>query len=205
MRPGLAVFDIDGTLLRGHTVCELIAARIGKSERMAELEAGPKTKPEDLIPAHREMADWYLDAGIERVMLDMGAVGLAPGAKQGIDALRDSGWQLAIASITWKSAVDQIAEHLGIEHVLATELDWTSGRVSSVFPDDKATFLSGLCEKLGVSLERTVAVGDSGGDIPMLKLAGRGVFVGESDPGLKHVTHLPGAAIDTVAETILSF
>jgi HAD superfamily phosphoserine phosphatase-like hydrolase len=203
MRPGLAVFDIDGTLIRGQTVCELIASQIGKSERMAELERGPKTKPEDLIPAHYEMAGWYLEAGIDRVRLDLDSIGWAPGAERGIAMLRDSGWRLAIASITWKSAVDQIAERLGIEHVLATGLDWSSGRITHVFPDHKAEYMGALCQKLHISPESTVAVGDSGGDIPMLRRAGRGVFVGDNDPRLDHVAHLPGAAIDTVAETIL--
>lgn len=204
MRPGLAAFDIDRTLIRGQTVCKLIADQIGKSERMAELERAPKTKPEDLIPAHKEMAGWYLDAGIDRVTLDLGSIGWAPGAQRGIDLLRESGWQLAIASVTWKSAVEQIAERLRIDHVLATELDWRSGQITHVFPQHKAEFLRALCEKLNVSQESTVAVGDSAGDIPMLKVAGRGVFVGDSDPLIDHVVHLPGAAIDTVAETILA-
>lgn len=35
----LVAFDLDGTLLRGDTVCEALARRMGHFERMRELEA----------------------------------------------------------------------------------------------------------------------------------------------------------------------
>jgi hypothetical protein len=35
---GLAVFDLDGTLPRGPTVCELLATPLGRLERMRQLE-----------------------------------------------------------------------------------------------------------------------------------------------------------------------
>ena len=63
---GLIVFDVDGTLLRGKTICELIAERIGKSERMAWLErndASAYGDADSLISAREEMANWYLEAG----------------------------------------------------------------------------------------------------------------------------------------------
>jgi len=36
--PALAVFDLDGTLLRGRTVCELLAEPLGRLDRMQQLE-----------------------------------------------------------------------------------------------------------------------------------------------------------------------
>ena len=38
MAVDLAVFDLDGTLLRGSTVCEVLAAPIGRLEEMAAIE-----------------------------------------------------------------------------------------------------------------------------------------------------------------------
>ncbi len=35
----LVAFDLDGTLLRGDTVCEVLARRLGRLDRMRELEA----------------------------------------------------------------------------------------------------------------------------------------------------------------------
>jgi hypothetical protein len=35
---GLAVFDLDGTLLRGPTVCEVLARALGRLDRLWQLE-----------------------------------------------------------------------------------------------------------------------------------------------------------------------
>ena len=35
---GLAVFDLDGTLLRGPTVCEVLAQTLGRLDQMRQLE-----------------------------------------------------------------------------------------------------------------------------------------------------------------------
>jgi len=50
----LVVFDLDGTLLRGPTVCEVLAESLGRLERMRQLErfAGDQ----ELRAAREEMA-----------------------------------------------------------------------------------------------------------------------------------------------------
>ena len=68
---GLVVFDVDGTLLRGPTVCELIATAIGRSERMAELELGGGAGRDEAIPAREEMAGWYMEVGRDAIMLNL--------------------------------------------------------------------------------------------------------------------------------------
>mmetsp|Transcript_10511 Transcript_10511/g.25126 ORF Transcript_10511/g.25126 Transcript_10511/m.25126 type:complete len:94 (+) Transcript_10511:1-282(+) len=42
---------------------------------------------------------------------------------------------------------------------------------------DKASALRRLCDRLGLAPESVVAFGDGGNDVPMLRLAGRGVAV----------------------------
>ncbi len=54
---GLVAFDLDGTLLRGSTVCELIAEPLGRSAKMRRFEA---LAPEfAIVAAREEMARWY--------------------------------------------------------------------------------------------------------------------------------------------------
>ena len=53
----LAVFDLDGTLLRGATVCEVLADQIGYGARMREIEA--IRERDEIIAARHEMAGWY--------------------------------------------------------------------------------------------------------------------------------------------------
>jgi phosphoserine phosphatase len=56
-RIGLAAFDVDGTLLRGPTICECIADGIGMSAQMRAIECLTSTK--DIAVARAEMISWY--------------------------------------------------------------------------------------------------------------------------------------------------
>ena len=55
----LVVFDLDGTLLRGPTVCEVIAQSLGRLPRMQEFER--LKHREGILAAREEMALWYRD------------------------------------------------------------------------------------------------------------------------------------------------
>ncbi len=66
---GLVVFDCDGTLIREKTVWDLIAAQIGKLERMDWLERkagaqtaiGSSSRNPTVNEAREEMAVWYFE------------------------------------------------------------------------------------------------------------------------------------------------
>lgn len=209
---GLVIFDVDGTLIRERTVCEVIASRIGKSERMDWLEkhAGTPSTSIDLPPnqsvidAREEMADWYIEAGREAVDSFLPHVTWASGAHAGVKSLIDAGWLVAIASLTWSFGVQRITADLGITELTAPTLDWDSKQIDHMFAEDKAKYLQQMVAKHNISSDRVWAVGDSGGDIPMLKASSRGVFVGYSDPQIPGVVHMPAGGIDAVAELILA-
>jgi FMN phosphatase YigB (HAD superfamily) len=81
---GLVVFDLDGTLIRGSTVCELLAEPLGKLSRMQQFE---KLKTEDEITSARiEMASWYADIPLTRLIESLEAARLAPGTLVGEEA-----------------------------------------------------------------------------------------------------------------------
>ena len=106
-------------------------------------------------------------------------------------------------TITWKFAVERLASDLGISELTATSLDWDSARIDHVFPETKADYLRDLARQVDVPEHRTVAVGDSGGDVPMLLTAKHGIFVGQHDPELAGVVHMADAGIGEIAEHIL--
>jgi phosphoserine phosphatase len=54
---GIVAFDLDGTILRGDTVCEMLAKPIGRLEEMQRFEAF--TDETDIIGARERMAEWY--------------------------------------------------------------------------------------------------------------------------------------------------
>ena len=201
---GLVMFDVDGTLIREKTVCELIAEKIDKTERMAWLERHSASPAEFVIAAREEMADWYTDAGQKAVEGFFDSVVWAEAAHTGVSALVESGWLVAIASMTWKFGVERIASDLGISELIATDFDWESKRIDHVFPGDKANYLKRLAYQHRIPDDRVFAVGDSSGDVPMLTTAQRGYFVGENDPHIQGVLHFPDAGIDEIARHMLN-
>lgn len=199
----LAVFDVDGTLLRGDTVCQAIARGIGKYERMCELEEVALGSREIVIAARQEMAGWYRAVGEDVVRASLSDLSWAPGIGEGFTLLKEAGVKVALASMTWKFAVGHIAERFAINEFVGTDLDFESGKIIHSWGDTKANFLKEMSKKYDVSLTQIAAIGDTSGDYDMLKLAGKGVFVGKNELGIDGVIHMPDADIRDVASVIL--
>jgi HAD superfamily phosphoserine phosphatase-like hydrolase len=198
---GLVTFDLDGTLLRGPTVCEVLAARLGRLQRMQHFET--LTRPEDVESAREETAGWY--RGIERSDLHsmLRDATPAPNAREAVELLRQHGFAVAIASITWEFAVAWFAEQFGISHYSGTGL-LPDGRVVHEWPRDKPTRVVKLANDLGIPRERTAAVGDSAGDVPMLQAVRHPFFVGPRLPeNLAHAMHLHNADMLTLANFLI--
>lgn len=197
----LAVFDVDGTLLRGDTSCQVIARALGKYERMCELERA--TGREQVTVAREEMADWYRTAGRPAVEAALADLKWARGAFEGVRLLQDAGVTVALASVTWSFAVEHIADRLGISEFMATTLDIESGAIGHAWGSSKAQFLQGLCERSALTFNEVAAVGDTSGDYDMLRLAGRAVFLGPLKPDVPGAVHLPDGDIRDVAQAII--
>jgi phosphoserine phosphatase len=114
----LAVFDLDGTLMRGPSCCELFAASIGRSAEMSAFEAAMGDR--QIRAAREEMARWYAKVARSPLSSVIAGAPLAPGADEACARLRRAGVDLAIASVTWNFAVDEVADRLGIVHRLGT-------------------------------------------------------------------------------------
>lgn len=197
---GLVVFDLDGTLLRGPTVCEVLAAPLG---RLAEMKAFESSSEErEIARARAEMARWYDAVPRPRLLRFLEAARWAPGAKEGVARLQEAGVEVAVASITWTFAVDWFAQRLGVKHTLATRLR-EDGAIEHVWGRQKADWLPALASQLAIPYERTAAVGDSSSDLPMLRNAALRFFVGPKSPSDLDCVHIPDADIRDVARHIL--
>lgn len=200
-REALVVFDLDGTLLRGPTVCEVLAQSLGRLERMRRLERFADTR--ELRAAREEMAGWYLSVGLATLPDSLNGARLAPGAEKGLALLRSHGVEVAIASITWGFAVEYFARRLGVEHWQGTELK-ASGEIRHIWPEDKARWVRELAVRLRVPFVRTAAVGDSTGDLQMLGAVGVPVFVGRDLPSAQQGwLHFPEADLEAVARHLV--
>lgn len=199
---GIAVFDLDGTLLRGDTVCEVLARPLGRIDEMKRLET--YTAERDIEIGRAQMAEWYKGHSIDALRSHLLSARWAPGAHEAIHRLQEAQVIVAIASITWKFAVRWFAEQLKVRNYLGTDVS-ANGEIVHVWGRDKARWLQELVAYYGASPERTAAVGDSSGDVEMLRAAGLRFFVGaNAAPELESVIHLPEADLRLIAERIIN-
>ncbi|MGO9932698.1 MAG: HAD family hydrolase [Steroidobacteraceae bacterium] len=198
----LVAFDLDGTLLRGATVCEVLAARFGMQDRMREFEQLRDIAA--ISAARQEMLQWYGDMPLERLCAGLTRAEIAPGAVQAFRLLAARGVHTAIVSVTWAFAVEWFARRFGAEAWVGTTV-MPAGSIGHFWPSDKPVWLSRHSAALGVGLAEVAAVGDSHGDIPMLARVGHPVFVGaQLPPELAHAEHRPMADMREIAEAILA-
>jgi phosphoserine phosphatase len=200
-RRGLVVFDLDGTLLRGKTVCEILAAPLGRSHEMQQFEA--LTLEADIAQARALMATWYSGHTMVALQAHLANAHLAHDAAPSIVRLQEQGFEVAIASITWKFAVGWFAKELGVRHYLGTDL-LPSHEISHIWGRDKATWMTTLASQYKIPYPRLAAVGDSNGDIEMLRVASLRFFVGAVPPSnVSDIIHCPNSDIGTIADHIL--
>jgi len=198
---GLIGFDLDGTLLRGMTVCEVLAEALGHSDVMKRYERLATER--DISEARMDMARWYQGHTYDDLQAHLESACLAPGAHEAISLLKSRGFEVAIVSTTWSFAVRWFAERFNVVHYLGTGLSPT-GEITHVWGRDKARWLRLLASELGIPLNRIAAVGDSSGDVDMLHVAALRFFVGAKLPAeVERVVHIPGAGIREIADRIL--
>ena len=197
----LVAFDLDGTLIRADTCCEAIARPLGRLARMREFER--YTTRAEIAAARAEMATWYGDTPHADLCAPLAAVPLAPGVREGFRLLRERGIATAIVSSTWEFAVAWFARELGADHHVGTGLA-ADGQIAHFWPEDKARWLAALAGRLGTGLDAVAAVGDSAGDLPMLRIVGAPFFVGHTLPtGLTSFAHCPDGDIGRIVRHIV--
>ena len=199
---GLVCFDLDGTLLRGPTVCEVIADALGRSEAMQRFETF--STEVEIAAARVEMARWYAGHSQLHLQKMCARAQWAPGARECVALLQARGVEVVIASITWRFAVAWFASQLKVDRYLGTEL-LGDGGIEHVWGATKGHWLATAASELGVSSDKVGAVGDSPSDAALLSAAALRFYVGILPPyDVSDVICLPAADIRWVAERVLS-
>jgi phosphoserine phosphatase len=197
----LVVFDLDGTLLRGRTVYEHLARKL---DHRAIVHRAERSRNHRQILSSRERVHaaygGRTDVDLMRLMPGITA---APGVATAFERLRSEGVIIAIATLTWSFAARWFCRTYGAHQWLATQRDPRRGLVH-VWPRDKAVWVHRLTLRHSLTRSDVAAVGDSASDLPMLRAAGHGYFVGSRLPvDAIGIRHLPAVAIDVLVEEML--
>lgn len=199
----LAALDLDGTLTRGETVSEAIAGKLGRLERMRELEAADGDR-ESTRRLREEVAEWFRGHPIDELREPLSEIDLASGTREAFDRLREAGVETAIVSLTWEFAVAYFAAELGADHHVGTTFHPQEGITSHFWAADKPVWLRDLTDDLGIEMSQVTAVGDSFRDHKMLRACGRAYYVGGTLPAeLEDAHHLPDGDMAEIAAHML--
>ena len=154
--------------------------------------------------AREEMAQWYSEFTFPDLCKHLTAIRVAPGVEEAFASLHRHDFRIAIVSLTWEFAAEWFANKLGTDYFVGQGLS-SEGTIAHFWPQDKAQWLTGLAGRLGVEMGDVAAVGDSGGDIPMLLSVGHRFWVGQTIPPQLEgkVVHDPSGDIRLVAQRMI--
>jgi len=180
MTPGLLIMDMDSTLVQAETI-DQIAAVAGVGEKVAEITESAMRGELDFtesLNARVSMLEGILiddlDAVHDCLPLTGGAVNLLKKAQE-------NGCHTALVSGGFTMFAGPIAEKLGFDtlsaNTLGIEDNRLTGRVVGDIVDgqSKLQTLNRLRDKLGLTSQQIVAIGDGANDLPMLSAAGTGI------------------------------
>lgn len=181
----LAAFDMDGTLIQGRLVFAL-ADRFDLSSKVKEIQAAG-------VSGHyqtRDIAALFAGMTLRDLQVAIESIPLTRNCEQTIGKLKEKNYKIGIISDSYAAATRLIADRLRLDFVVANDLEIKAGRITGKVSMPlgwekigcfckisvcKRYHLEQLAHRSGVSLENTLAVGDTRSDECMIRRAGTGV------------------------------
>lgn len=176
----LVVFDMDSTLIDAEVIDEL-AIEAGVGEQVAAITEAAMRGEVDFkqsfvqrVALLEGLSEGVLQTVAKRLRLNDGAEYL-------LKSLKQLGFKTAIVSGGFTFFGRYLQKQLGVDYVYANELDVVKGVVTGnvvgeiIDGQRKAEILVEIANKLGLSLEQVIAVGDGANDLAMLNIAGLGI------------------------------
>ena len=196
-RPGVAAFDFDGTLARRDTIVPFLVAATGWPRLtvagLASLHTGVRRGRDEmkLATVARLFRGWTEDRFVEHgrtyaaTLVEL----LRPAMLQRLRWHQDQGHPVVLVSASLATYLRPLALELGIDDVLAVELDCdatgcltgaVAGGANCRGPQKVVRLKAWLAERYGAGVDAEVwAYGDSSGDEELLAFADHGTWVGK--------------------------
>ncbi|MFD1199499.1 phosphoserine phosphatase SerB [Brucella gallinifaecis] len=180
-RKKILIADMDSTMIQQECIDEL-AEEAGLREHVAAITARAMNGEIEFEPALRERV--ALLRGLPLTVIDKvisTRISLMPGGVELVRTMRKHGAYTALVSGGFTSFTKRVAEMIGFNEDRANTLlhDGThlSGTVSDPIlgREAKVEKLLEIAERLGLTPQDAIAVGDGANDLGMIQLAGTGV------------------------------
>ena len=182
-------FDMDSTLIASETVNEL-AELTGKNEQIAAMTRaamqGANVEFAQNLRARLALLEGVPESLLAKVRDEH--MPLTDGVEALLAACRSHGLHCVAITGGFTFFADSLIERLGLDEIHANVLELNDGVFTGkvltqpgkpfVDAEGKRQRLVEVCERLGVSMQQAIAVGDGANDVPMLAAAGLGVAFG---------------------------
>ncbi len=180
-RKKLLIADMDSTMIGQECIDEL-AAEVGLKEKVAAITARAMNGEIEFEPALRERV--ALLKGLPLSVVDeviAKRITLTPGGPELIATMKAKGYYTALVSGGFTVFTSRIAATLDFDENRANILLEDNGILTGLVAEPilgkqaKVDALNDITDKLGISTDEALAVGDGANDLGMLQLAGSGV------------------------------
>jgi phosphoserine phosphatase len=180
-RKKILIADMDSTMIDQECIDEL-ADEVGLKDHVAAITARSMNGEIAFEPALRERVALLkdLDVSVIQRIID-NRLTLASGGRTLVATMRAAGAYTALVSGGFDVFTRRIAALLGFHENRANHLIESTGRLTGQVAEPilgrsaKAEALLDIAERLGLTPEDAIAVGDGANDLDMLRLAGTGV------------------------------
>ncbi|OBT06602.1 phosphoserine phosphatase SerB [Vibrio sp. UCD-FRSSP16_10] len=179
-KPGLALFDMDSTLIEIECIDE-IAKLAGVGEEVSEVTERAMQGELDFEQSLRQRVSKLADADESILMEVRSELPLMAEAQQLIDGLKQCGWKVAVASGGFTYFSNHLKELLELDYARSNQLEIDSGKLTGnvlgevVSAQTKADILQQLRDEYQLDNSNCIAVGDGANDLVMMAAAGLGI------------------------------
>jgi phosphoserine phosphatase len=192
---GVVCFDLDGTLVPNTTTSGHLAALLGHAKDLAVQEGDYAEGKLSNYDVAEFDARWYKGRWPREIHDRLESIPSLTGISEAISELRARGYVSTIGTMAWYFVAEWFRDRYGFAEVCGPDIGRDdagrfTGQVSRHFDEfDKVAFVESLADKLGVTMDQCVAVGDGRSDIPLFREVGLSIALNGTPAACQVATH----------------